>query len=275
MTTLYRGMDRATLDAAYDNTAAVEDFPAILADFQSRSAQLYASTTCRRDLPYGEGPGQRYDWIPCGRTDAPTFVFIHGGYWQACTKEDFAFIASGPLANGFNVVLAEYTLAPQASMSQIGSEIGNLLDHLAADRDHLGCAGRPLVLSGHSAGGHLAALHRAHPVVSTALPISPLVDLEPISLSWLNEKLHLTTEEIHAYSPLHHIGAGAPTLVAVGAAELPELIRHADEYAMACQAAGEAASLIQMPDCNHFSVLDDLARAHGVLLGALAEMAGH
>ncbi|MDH4555142.1 alpha/beta hydrolase [Pseudomonas sp. BN417] len=275
MTTLYRGMDRATLDAAYDNTAAVADFPAILADFQSRSALLYASTPCRRDLRYGERPRERYDWIPCGKTDAPTFVFIHGGYWQNCTKEDFAFIASGPLASGFNVVLAEYTLAPEASMSQIVGEIGNLLDHLAADRDHLGSAGRPLVLSGHSAGGHLTAQHRAHPVVSTALPISPLVDLEPISLSWLDEKLRLTAQEIQAYSPLHHIGAGAPTLVAVGAAELPELVRHADEYALACKVSGQTASLVHVPDCTHFSVLEDLARADGVLLGSLAEMARH
>ncbi|WP_431824516.1 alpha/beta hydrolase [Burkholderia sp. F1] len=273
-TTLYRGMDRLALDAAYDNSNAVPDFPAVLADFQARSTKLYDAASCRRDLRYGDHARERYDWIACGKPDAPTFVFIHGGYWQACAKEDFAFVASGPLANGFNVVLAEYTLAPDASMTQIVGEIGRLLDHLAADRDGLGVAGRPLVLSGHSAGGHLTAMYRAHRAVTAALPISALVDLEPIALSWLDDKLKLSAHEIDAYSPLRHVGKGAPTVVAVGGAELPELVRHSDDYAAACVAAGERVERVHVPDCTHFSVLDDLARPDGRLLRALSTLTG-
>jgi len=274
MTTLYRGMDRATLDAAYDNVNAIPDFPAVYADFKARSATLYGSSSSRLDLRYGDRPRERFDWIACGLRDAPTFVFIHGGYWQNCAKEDFAFISSGPLANGYNVVLAEYTLAPDASVTQIVGEIGRLLGHLSDDPYGLGTAGRPLMLSGHSAGGHLTAQYRAHPAVTAALPISALVDLEPISLSWLNDKLTLSAREIEAYSPLRHVGKGAPTVVAVGGAELPELVRHSDDYAAACQAAGETAALIHVPDCTHFSVLEDLARPDGRLLQALSELTG-
>ncbi|NIF54342.1 alpha/beta hydrolase [Burkholderia sp. Ax-1724] len=273
MTIVYRGMDRPTLDAAYNTTKAIPNFPEVLADFQSRSATLYERVPGRRDLRYGERVRERFDWLPCGEADAPTFIFIHGGYWQNCVKEDFAFIADGPLARGFNVVLAEYTLAPEASMTQIVGEIGRLLDHLHADPDGLGIAGWPVCLSGHSAGGHLTALHRAHPLVTRALPISALVDLEPISLSWLNDKLQLSPHEIAAYSPLHHIGKGVPTVVAVGAAELPELVRQSEDYAAACGAAGENAVYVPMPGCTHFSVLDDLARPGGMLLSALQRLA--
>ncbi|MDF3835880.1 alpha/beta hydrolase [Cupriavidus basilensis] len=274
MMTLYRGMDRAALDVAYNNVDAIPDFPTVLADFQARSAKLYERESCRRDLCYGDSPRERYDWIACGQPDAPTFVFIHGGYWQNCAKEDFAFIASGPLAHGFNVVLAEYTLAPDASMTQIVGEIGRLLDHLAADRDGLGTGERPLVLSGHSAGGHLTAMYRGHPVVTSALPISALVDLEPISLSWLNHKLKLSAREIDAFSPLKHIGKGVPTVVAVGGAELPELVRQSDEYAAACAASGETVELIHVPGCTHFSTLETLARHDGCLAQALVAVAG-
>ena len=45
--------------------------------------------------------------------------FIHGGYWQFCDKADFAFIAAGPLALGFDVVLVEYTLAPAVNLDAI------------------------------------------------------------------------------------------------------------------------------------------------------------
>ncbi|MFT4068047.1 alpha/beta hydrolase [Paraburkholderia sp.] len=272
MTTVYRGMDRPTLDAAYNNTKAIPNFPEVLGDFRARSAKLYERVPGRRDLRYGERPRERFDWLSCGKAGAPTFIFIHGGYWQNCVKEDFAFVADGPLAKGFNVVLAEYTLAPEASMTQIVGEIGRLLDHLKADPDGLGSAARPVCLSGHSAGGHLTAMYRAHPLVTSALPISALVDLEPISLSWLNEKLQLSNDEIAAYSPIRHIGQGVPTVVAVGAAELPELVRQSDEYAAACEAAGEKVARVHVPGCTHFSVLDDLARADGMLLRALEQL---
>jgi arylformamidase len=269
---IYRGMDRAALDVAYNNTKAVADFAGIMADFQTRSRKLYDTAPCQRGLQYGEGPRERYDWISCSRPDAPTFVFIHGGYWQNCVKEDFAFVASGPLARGYNVVLAEYTLAPEATMTEIVAEIGLLLDHLAADRDGLGIAGRPLCLSGHSAGGHLSAMYRAHPAVSRVLAISALVELEPISLCWLNERLKLSAREIADFSPLRHIGRGAPMVLAVGANELPELVRHSTDYALACEAAGEPVGLVHVPRCTHFSVLDDLARPDGWQMSVLAAL---
>ncbi|WP_323122017.1 alpha/beta hydrolase [Burkholderia alba] len=272
MTALYRGMDRAALDAAYNNVAADPDFASTLARFRARSAALYAAHPVERDLAYGASPRERFDWLPCGLAAAPTFVFLHGGYWQHCDKEDFAFVASGPLARGFNVVLAEYTLAPHATMTRIVAEIGRLLDHLAADPARLGTAARPLCLSGHSAGGHLSALHRAHPAVAWALPISALVDLEPISLSWLDDTLGLSADEIARYSPIRAIGPGAPTTVAVGAAELPELVRQSADYATACADAGEPAHYLPVAGLTHFSVLDDLADPAGALMSALARM---
>jgi arylformamidase len=271
MTLLYRGMDRATLDTAYNNVKAAADFPGTMARFQAQSEALYRAVPGQRDIRYGAQPRQRFDWLPCGRPDAPTFIFIHGGYWQNCTKEDFAFVASGPLGRGFNVVLVEYTLAPVASMTQIVDEIGCLLDHLAADTGTTGFGGRPVCLSGHSAGGQLTALYRAHASITYAMPISALVDLEPIGLSWLNDKLQLTPDEIAAYSPLRHIGKGVPMTVTVGAAELPELVRHSSDYAHACKAHGEQVVYLPVPECTHFSVLDDLASPDGVQMNALAQ----
>ncbi|MBT0782553.1 alpha/beta hydrolase [Paracoccus sp. pheM1] len=267
-TAIYRGMNRQELDRAYSNTGRLADFPGLMRDFRARSAAFHAAQDCRRDRRYGPGARQTYDWFAGGRADAPAFVFIHGGYWQSCVKEDFAFCAAGPLARGHDVILAEYTLAPQASMTQIVAEIGQLLDHLAAQG-----VGR-LCLAGHSAGGHLAAMHRGHPAVGSVLAISGLFDLEPIGLGQLNDKLQLTAAEIAACSPQRNIAAGAPMLVAVGAEELPELIRQSDDYAAACRQVGERAVLLHVPGCDHFQVLDDLADPAGVQLTALAALDG-
>lgn len=258
----WRNMDRATLDAAYSNG----DPPA---DFRTRSAAFYAAHHGELDLRYGAAPRERFDFFPVtkgDRSDTPTFVFVHGGYWQSCDKELCAFVAEGPLGLGMNVVVAEYTLAPDASMTQIVGEIGRLLDFLV-ERGH-----RTLMLGGHSAGGHLTAMHRNHPAVTHALPVSGLFDLEPISQGRLNDKLKLSDEEIERFSPMRDIGHGAPMVVTVGDAERPELIRHSNEYAHACIEVGERVVYVPLPDADHFSILYDLAKPDGLQLQALAQL---
>lgn len=266
---LYRGMDRAALDAAYNNVKAVADFGAVLADFQSRSASVYARHDWRRNLEYGNGERERFDLARGQGPQAPTVIYIHGGYWQSLTKEDFAFVAEGPLGLGYNVILAEYTLAPQASMTQMVAEIGALLDLVSTNRTALGVAGGPVVLVGHSAGGHLSLVHRAHRLISHAMAISPLVDLEPISLSWLNDKLNLAPDEIELFSPIRRIAGGPTTTIAVGLSELPELVRHAHDYALAAEKAGQNAAYLAIEGRDHFSILEDLASPRGALAKTL------
>lgn len=274
MSIIYRGMNRSELDAAYNNTEAVPDSAEKMTRFKALSTTLYETSKVQRDICYGQRPRERFDWFSCGKPGAPVFIFIHGGYWQHTSKEDFAFIANGPLQRGFDVVIAEYTLAPDATMTQIVSEIGTLLDYLSAQTHEFSLAGRTVCLSGHSAGGHLTAMHRSHRSVTHAMTISALVDLEPIRLSWLNDKLNLTQHEVDVFSPLNHISPGAPTIVAVGGNELPELVRQSTEYATACRAVGEKADLIHVPGCTHFSMLEDLASPSGLMMTTLVAALG-
>ncbi|CAB3769306.1 alpha/beta hydrolase [Paraburkholderia humisilvae] len=268
---VYRGMDRAALDVAYNNVRDEPDYQAIMGRFKAQSEVVYRSVEVKRDIPYGGRPRQRFDWLSCGKEAAPTFVFIHGGYWQNYAKDDLAFIARGPLERGFNVVLAEYTLAPEASMTEIVSEIGLLLKFLQSDTSDAGFGGRPVCVCGHSAGGQLAALYRNHPGITLTVCVSALFDLEPISLSWLNDKLQLTEQEISRFSPLHQIDRGAPTVVSVGMAELPELIRQSRSYASACEARGESVAFLPIPERRHFTILTDLADPAGAHMAAIVE----
>src|ERR1700676_5085970 len=121
---IYRDMDQASLDAAYNNSAAVGPRQQILvADWKTRSESIARQIPVMQDLRYGEGPRQRFDFFPCGQTGAPTLLFIHGGYWQMGDKEQFSFIAAGPLSRGINVAAIEYSLAPAIRMDCIVAEI--------------------------------------------------------------------------------------------------------------------------------------------------------
>src|SRR3954471_20363458 len=108
---LYRGMDRAALDAAYNNSAAVTNSTALMAALPARGDRLRSEMPQYLDLRYGEAARNRIDYFP-GAARGPVFMFIHGGYWQMRAKEDFSALASGPLAHGISVALIGYTLAP-------------------------------------------------------------------------------------------------------------------------------------------------------------------
>jgi acetyl esterase/lipase len=266
-------MGRAALDKAYNNRNAVADYAASAADRKTRSDRVREARRFHGDLRYGESPRERLDFFPAERPAAPIFIFIHGGYWQSNDKEASSFLVDGPLARGFSVALVEYTLAPEASIERIVAETRQAVEWLAASAERLGGRADAIVVSGHSAGGHLAATLLDHPAVRAALPISGLFDLEPIRLNYLNEKLRLTEASAARHSPLLHLpSACAPAIIAVGAAELPELVRQSADYAAALRAKKLPIDYLPLAEHDHFSVLEELAAPDGKLCEALARL---
>jgi arylformamidase len=277
MTALYRGMDRAALDAAYNNTAAVGPAKreAYVAGWAARSDAFRAAHPGTIDLRYGEGARQRLDVFPCGRPAAPTLVYVHGGYWQTNDKEPYAFLGEGLLPAGFNLVLVEYTLAPAARLDAIAAEIRAAVAWVIEHAGELGGDGRRVFVAGHSAGGHLTAAAMADSRVAGGIAISGIYDLQPIRLNYLNDKLRLDEAEARRQSPILHLPAKAsPLVVTVGLGELPELIRQSQEYWVAWQGRGLPGRWLPLAGHDHFSILEELARPTGHLLAALRQLAG-
>lgn len=272
---LYRGMDRTALDAGYNNSAAVADSAGIIADWQRRSRALRARVAGPRDLAYAASPGARLDFFPAGRRGAPTLLFFHGGYWQHNAKDGFSFVAEGPLASGINVAVAGYTLAPAARMDAIAAEALSAVSWLGARLGDWGADPDRLFAAGWSAGGHLTALVMGEPAIRGGIAISGIYDLEPIRLSYLNDKLGLDPPEARRNSPLLHLPASAGRLiVAVGDAELPELRRQSRDYAEAWRRHGLPGAFQELPGCHHYAALEQLARPGAALARALSELAG-
>lgn len=262
MMTLYRCLDDVSLQAVYDNTLVVPDFGKTLAEMQSRAKATYAQhSNCQRDIQYGPSPRNTIDFFPANVKSgkAPLYIFIHGGYWHACVKDDFAYIAQGPLALGYHVMLIEYSLTPEVTMTHLVREVRQAIDYIDKNAEHFQIDRSKVCLSGHSAGGHLTAMHRDHPFITYALPISPLVDMVPMKLCWLNKMLSLTEEEVETLSPLFNMKKGVPTDVLVGDAELPGLLSHAFEYYLALKALGNETSYVHPDGLTHFTILDAIS----------------
>ena len=272
MTAIYRGMDRAALDAAYDNTSAVADSQQYRARWWDESAAIRAEPSARTGLRYGARPRAALDYFPA-KSGAPLFVFIHGGYWQRNEKERFSFVSRGPRAHDVNVAVPGYTLGPDATLTEIVDEIRQALTYLAEHAGGLGFDRAKLFVGGWSAGGHLTTAVADHPAVAGGMPISGIFDLEPIALGALNDKLSLSGEEIEKLSPLRNLPRRAvPLKLYAGLEELPELRRQSQAYFEALQANAFPTSLTFLPGHHHFSILGELARPDGALTQGLLDL---
>jgi len=264
-------MPQAERDAAYNNSAAVEDSPTLNAARISASESFRAAHAGHLDLAYGESQREQWDIYPGKDAAAPVLAFIHGGYWQRNRREDFAALAEGALAMGWSVAMCGYGLGPDVSFATLCGQVAAGFDWLAAHgKDH--GAGGPIIASGWSAGGHLAALAAERAGVAGALAISGIYELAPIRDTYLNEKLNLTPGEIATFSPMRRPVVMKPIAIAYGGTELPELRRQSRDFHALRAEAQAPGPLIPVPGADHFRVLDALSKPGGLLLRAAADL---
>ena len=263
---LYRGFSQAELDQEYSPSSMVGgDLTPYLSSYAALSAQSRAQMTCHKNLSYGDSPAQVLDFFPAKGAGAPLHVFIHGGYWQALSQRDSAMMAPALIEAEHSFATLNYTLAPEARISDMVEECRAALLWLAANAGDLGFDPSRITLSGHSAGAHLAAmvmatsadaLARAGLRVRDVILISGVYDLEPISLTPINDPLQLTPVEVPDLSPILHLPAPGPRYrVTVGERDTHEFIRQSRDYAEALRKAGHSVSFDLQKGVHHFDIV--------------------
>lgn len=257
-------LSRAERDAAYDNIGAVPNSMALNTARAEASAIFRSAHAGHLDLRYGPKERNTWDLYPASNPDAPCLVFIHGGYWQRNSKDQFASLMAGPYAMGWSAALPGHTLAPDASLSEIVSEINAALDWLTTHRKAHGING-PVILSGWSAGGHLTAMCLGHPLVHAGLAISGIFELGPLRDTVLNDKLRLTDDEILALSPLRLPMVDKQLAITYGTAELPPLVADSRDLHARRSAAHLPGNLIPVPGRDHFTIVHELRDERGIL----------
>ena len=241
---------------------------------------MYQLTPCVRDVAYGRGPDETLDLFPvAGQPNAPLLVFIHGGYWRALHSQDSVFMAQQFTAHGVAVASINYTLAPQATLAHIVDQCQRAVAWLLKDAAPHGVAPQRTVLSGSSAGAHLAAMLLApdwqaeHGLAPHALCggvlLSGLYDLEPVQRCVPNTWLKLSDADTLALSPMHHLPhPQVPLHVAVAEHDTDEFKRQSHDYAAACRAQGNAVTWHEAPQRNHFNIVLDWMDVQSALFQA-------
>jgi len=267
-------MNQAARDAAYNNNLAVKNSAELIERRNAAAAAFRKAHPAGLDVPYGSAPRQKWDLFAARDAAAPCLVFIHGGYWQRNTREDFAHLAEGVMAHGWSAAMVGYTLAPDVTLEALVGEISQSLDWLGQNGAKHRLAGGSVVVSGWSAGGHLAAMTLSHPRVTAGLAISGVFELAPIRETYLDEKLRLTDDEVATLSPLRLPVVQKPMAIAYGTNELPALVTDSRDLHARRSAAGAPGPLLPIPGTDHFSILEELHRSDGALVAAARALIG-
>lgn len=125
-----------------------------------RAAASYPPVPGTREFAYGADPKQRLDLVkPAGVSRAPVLLFVHGGGWSIGDKTHAApDKAKWANAKGWAFASANYRLVPQATVEQQAADVAAAIAWLRANAAKEGLDADRVVLMGHSAGAHLAAL---------------------------------------------------------------------------------------------------------------------
>ncbi|XP_051529332.1 kynurenine formamidase isoform X3 [Myxocyprinus asiaticus] len=257
-----------------------------VAALKSGTEKARAVTQTLLDVPYGDGDGENLDvYVPSSSSpDLPLVIYLHGGYWQFLSKDESGFLAVPLVQKGVVVVAVGYSIAPKGNMDLMVSQVRRSVVSVIQQYSHIS----GLYLCGHSAGAHLAAMvlstdwsqYDISPQIKGAFLVSGIYDLQPILSTYVNEPLKMTEEVALRNSPsrllsqLQLSSSSCHIVIAVAQNDSPEFRKQSEEYFKDLESAGLKVSYEDVPNTDHFSIIEQLVDENYHLTKLLLKMMG-
>jgi arylformamidase len=259
-------LTQAQIDAEYDASKSVSDPAMQMFHYTEQSALARRTLRCTLDVPYGPTRAETLDIFSPEKSNAPVFVFIHGGYWRSLSSKEFSCVALGLQSLGIAVVVINYALCPEVSIDEITRQARASIAWVLRNAKSFGGDPSRVAAGGHSAGGHLAAMCLqarwdedygfSRDPLKGAVLVSGLFDLEPLRYSYLQPQIQLDEGIVRRNSPLFSVRPCAtPVLITWGELETSEFARQAKTFHSAWQAVGNTSELTAQTAAHHFSAI--------------------
>lgn len=202
------------------------------------------------------------------------FVFFHGGSWRSGKKDTYKFFGKRMARKGFVTVIANYTLAPKADYHMMADDASKAVRWVYNNIEEYGGDSTKITVSGHSAGGHLAALITVddsfkklgmkNPVYKTVLIDAFGLDMKTYFEKYDNDYsknlLRVFTknpEEWKAGSPIYSINSSVktPFLVLKGSKTYPAIIESSQDFYDKLIASGGEAKIKTVKGKKHIGMM--------------------
>lgn len=284
-TPIWESLTSEEHEAQYNPQRSVRDYQAAQRAREPLNNAALALPGRVADLAFGPGELHRLDlYVPEAPGPHPVHAFLHGGYWRAQDKRNFAFIAPPLLARGVMVAVLNYDLCPKVTLDgTVDSALAGLEwlgRHVAS---HGGDPAR-ITLSGHSAGAHLAAAALATDWAARGLPadlikgallISGIFDPRPAMRTTVNAEIRLT-HDIAARQDYEAIPPRirCPAWVMAGGDEPWHWIDQSLRYSQHLRRHGMKPGVIVSPGFHHFDIMDQFAAPDSDVARCLAALIG-
>ena len=244
---MWKNLTKEDLDKAYNNSLAVSNSATIVQSWTESSALAKVQLNGECDIPYGKSKFQLFDYFPA-KDNSPVIVFVHGGFWQMRSKNDFTFIVPALVDAGFSIAMLGYTLAPHAKMDEIIVDVSNGLKAISNYLMKRNSKSSNFWLLGWSAGAHLISMVLEEESVMGGTAISGIYDLEPMRHCYINDKLNLDEKTSLENSPIKLDQVTSKALdIFVGGAELPEMQRQSIDFATYRKSLGAVEIFQSLP----------------------------
>ena len=256
----YRNFDEESLEREYTPASRIENIQVYLDSYKERG-MLARREFSHEKLIYGEHPDEWLWYAPKAETKSRRLVvFVHGGFWRRLSADDGTFLTPKFHEFGQNFASINYSLCPTESLETLVDQTSRAIDYLVTRHD-----AKNMTLIGHSAGAHLIAMAMCRfsaPEFASALFVSGIFDLEPISQMSVNDAVQLDLASAHRFSPIHFVSQAKNTPVGIiwGENETGEFKRQSLDFASSWSsiAGHSTANSLEISLRNHFDVLDDL-----------------
>ena len=243
-----------------------------------------------KDVAYVEGEGahprkHRLDLLvpPQGkwRAGRPMLIWIHGGGWVMGDKDDalglYTRYCRLLAENGVATANISYRLSPGVKHPAHIEDAAAATAWVIRHAEEIGFDPQAVFVSGHSAGGHLAALlaadHRwlearglPRGIIRGAIPSSGVFDLAPLLAGGERWQRAFAPDDAAAASPVTHVDANDPPFVFMIEGNGAFMQRQTKQMAEALRDAKVQEKIVVLPAVNHITMLADLLDPKGLHL---------
>ncbi|HEX2932116.1 MAG TPA: alpha/beta hydrolase [Candidatus Binatia bacterium] len=280
----YKGFGQEELEYQYNPRVSVPEFPELAKIRAAQARRVRETAKSWLNVPYGSSARELLDIYAAEKPGGPVLVYIHGGYWRSGSKEDNCNFVPTFTKRGATVVLVEYDLCPQVTVSDIARQTRSAIAWVY--KNIVRYSGNPakLFVSGHSAGGHLTAMALAHDWTKEGLPAdlikgavatSGVYDLDMVTKISVQEQVCMTPEIAKLNSPfLHRPLVKCPLVVAVGGDEPKGWQQMSQDYFNFCRENGMNVEYLIEPGANHYTMSERLLDDSRPLTKAMIKLMG-